>query len=57
MTWKEIIEIVVSFFSGAAISAVVTLRYSKTTTHRENTVTQTSNKAGGSVVGGDYIQK
>jgi len=57
MTAKDLIEIVVSFFAGAAISAVVTVKYTKTVKQRSNTVNQNNNKAGGSIIGGDQINK
>lgn len=51
MTAKEIIEIIISFLSGAGISAVVTLKVTKKS--RVNKVTQSGNVAGGDIIGRD----
>jgi len=51
MTIKDIVEIIISFISGAGLSAVITLNVTKKS--RKNTVTQTGNTAGGDIVGGD----
>lgn len=51
MTTKEIIEIIVSFLTGAGISAVITLKVTKKS--KVNKVTQSGNVAGGDIVGRD----
>ena len=54
MSPKEMLEIVMSFFAGATLSAVVTVKICKSKFERNTQTTQTGNRAGGNIVGGDY---
>jgi hypothetical protein len=51
MTTKDIIEIIVSFLSGAGISSVITLKVTKKS--QVNKVTQSGNVAAGDIIGRD----
>jgi len=51
MTLKDIVEIIISFVTGAGFSAVITFNVTKKS--RKNTVTQKGNTAGGDIVGGN----
>lgn len=53
MTAKDWIEMLVSFFSGAAISALVTIKVVNSRVSRITKTHQTGNTAGGDIVGGD----
>ena len=53
MTIKDWIEIIGGFFAGATISAAMTVRICKSKWQRTTTTTQTGNRAGGDIVGGD----
>lgn len=47
------IELLVAFFSGAAISAVITVKVVANIRSKKTTITQSGNKTGGDIVGGN----
>ena len=57
MTAKDWIELIGGFFAGATVSAVVTVRICKSVYQRTTTTTQTGNRAGGDVIGGDKRER
>jgi len=53
MTIKDLLEILGGFLGGATVSAVVTFKITKAQYDRRTNTTQTGNRAGGDIVGGD----
>ena len=57
MTLKDWLEILISLLVGATIGVTVTINRMKATITRSTRTTQTGNRAGGNIVGGDYTSK